>query len=134
MSSAARLKFDEIGYWSEIKLEIIKKYAAAYSQILVVQTKPRLTHIYIDAFAGAGLHLSKATGEFVPGSPLNALHVSPPFCGYHFIDLEPSKTRNLRSIVGDRGNVQIHQGESQKAVASEIVLDIFKTYKNHRGT
>lgn len=24
------LKYDEIGYWSEVKLDIIKEYAAAY--------------------------------------------------------------------------------------------------------
>jgi hypothetical protein len=29
-----RLRYDEIGYWSEVKLDIIKKYAAAYSKIL----------------------------------------------------------------------------------------------------
>ena len=25
------LRFDEIGYWSEIKLDIVKKYAQAYA-------------------------------------------------------------------------------------------------------
>ncbi len=29
------LKYDEIGYWSEIKLDIIREYAAVYSKILV---------------------------------------------------------------------------------------------------
>ena len=28
------MKYDEIGEWSEIKLEIIKKYAGAYTTIL----------------------------------------------------------------------------------------------------
>ena len=46
-------KYDEIGYWSEIKLDIIKDYAAAYSRILSSQKKPNFYHIYIDAFAGA---------------------------------------------------------------------------------
>jgi glycosyltransferase involved in cell wall biosynthesis len=64
------MKFDTIGYWSEIKLEIIREYAQAYSQIL---TRHPLHHVYIDAFAGSGLHLSKTKGEFVKGSPLNAL-------------------------------------------------------------
>ena len=75
MSGTRRLKFDEIGYWSEIKLDIIKDYASAYSRILAAQTKPALHHVYIDAFAGAGVHISKATGEYVPGSPTNALLV-----------------------------------------------------------
>ena len=48
-------QFDEIGYWSEIKLDIIKDYAAAYSRILSAQKNPSLHHIYIDAFAGGGV-------------------------------------------------------------------------------
>lgn len=46
------LDFDEIGYWSEVKLEIIENYARAYSTILAAQTAPTLSHVYIDAFAG----------------------------------------------------------------------------------
>lgn len=78
----------EIGYWSEIKLDIIQEYAHAYSVILNNQKNPRLEHIYIDAFAGAGYHITKTKGELVWGSPLNALLVDPPFCAYHFIDLD----------------------------------------------
>ena len=40
MGGKRELKFDEIGYWSELKLEIIKKYAAAYSKILAAQRDP----------------------------------------------------------------------------------------------
>jgi len=41
------LKFDEIGYWSEIKLDIIEKYALEYSKILTRQKHPELHHVYI---------------------------------------------------------------------------------------
>jgi len=34
MGRSERLKLDEIGYWSEIKLDIIGEYAKAYSTIL----------------------------------------------------------------------------------------------------
>jgi len=71
MGGKPELTFDEIGYWSELKLEIIKDYAAAYSKILAAQRDPELHHVYIDGFAGPGLHVSRATGGFVPGSPLN---------------------------------------------------------------
>lgn len=37
---ARHAEFDEIGYWSEVKLEIIKKYAAAYSTILAAIRSP----------------------------------------------------------------------------------------------
>jgi three-Cys-motif partner protein len=56
-----QLQFDEIGDWSELKLEILKKYATAYSTILSAQTKASFSHVYIDAFAGAGQHVSKTT-------------------------------------------------------------------------
>lgn len=117
---AAKLKFDEIGYWSELKLEIIKKYAAAYSAILSAQTSPRLKHLYIDAFAGAGIHLSKATGEFVPGSPLNALQVTPPFFEYHFIDLDSSKAQNLKGLIGQRPDVKIYQGDCNQILLEKV--------------
>jgi len=64
-----QLQFDEIGYWSEIKLEIQKEYAAAYSTILAAQKNPSLHHVYIDAFAGSGIHLTKVAQEFVGGRP-----------------------------------------------------------------
>jgi len=35
-----KIMYDEIGYWSEIKLDIIREYAYAYSQILSSQTIP----------------------------------------------------------------------------------------------
>jgi three-Cys-motif partner protein len=70
---SAELKFDEIGYWTEVKLDIVKEYVSAYSQILNAQRNPSLYHVYIDAFVGSGYHVSKATGIFVVGSPLNAL-------------------------------------------------------------
>ncbi len=47
-----QFKYDEIGCWSEIKLHIIREYAAAYSKILTAQTSIK-RHVYIDAFAGA---------------------------------------------------------------------------------
>ena len=69
----APFEFDVINYWSEVKLDIIKDYARAYSTIMAKQQWCK-GHFYIDAFAGAGMHISKATGEFIPGSPLNAQH------------------------------------------------------------
>jgi hypothetical protein len=60
------LCFDEIGYWSEIKLDIVRKYAHAYSQIL---SKKRFDYAYIDGFAGPGVHLAKSSNEFVLAVP-----------------------------------------------------------------
>jgi three-Cys-motif partner protein len=63
----------EIGPWSEVKLEIIRKYAQAYSTIFNASNQQNLYHVYIDAFAGAGRHFSRASGAIVPGSPQIAL-------------------------------------------------------------
>jgi len=52
---------DEVGLWSEMKLEIVRDYAKEYSKILSKQ--PRFKHIYIDGFAGAGVHLSRTTAS-----------------------------------------------------------------------
>jgi three-Cys-motif partner protein len=114
----SELRFDEVGYWSEIKLEIIKEYASAYSRILSAQKSPALSHIYIDAFAGAGMHVAKHTGAFVQGSPLNALLVSPPFREYHLIDILPEKIDSLQDLVGKREDVFIHQGD-----CNQILMD-----------
>ena len=110
-------EFDEIGYWSEIKLEIVRDYASAYSRIL---TAKKLPHIYVDAFAGAGQHISKSTGEFVPGSPTNALNVRPPFREYHFIDLNAAKIENLQRMAGARKDVHIYEGDCNEVLIKQI--------------
>jgi len=90
---------DDIGPWSEVKLDIIRQYAAAYSSILNAQTKPRLRHIYIDAFSGPGIHESRTSGEFVAGSPTLALQTKPPFREYHFVDLKQRSIAILQSLI-----------------------------------
>jgi hypothetical protein len=53
------LQFDEIGYWSQVKLSVLDEYAKPYNEILRAK---KLHPVYIDAFAGAGHHFSKASG------------------------------------------------------------------------
>lgn len=124
------MKYDEIHYWSEVKLDIIKEYAGAYSRILSAQKKPSLYHVYIDAFAGAGMHLSKATGDFVKGSPLNALLIEPPFREYHLIDLDSAKIDSLRKISAEYSNVTIHEGDCNKLLLEKVFPRVrYKDYK-----
>jgi three-Cys-motif partner protein len=113
-------QFDEIGLWSEIKLAIIREYAKAYSTILSAQTSRRFSHVYIDAFAGAGQHLSKSTHEVVPGSPWNALAVEPPFDELYLIDIKQEKIDSLRELIGDRGNVTLLQGDRNKILLRDV--------------
>lgn len=124
------LQFDEVGYWSEIKLEILKEYASAYSRILSAQKAPALSHVYIDAFAGAGVHVAKQTGKFVPGSPLNALLVRPPFREYHLIDIIAEKIENLRALIGDRKDVFIHQGDCNRILIETVLPQVrYEAYR-----
>jgi three-Cys-motif partner protein len=125
-ATARPLKLDEIGDWSVLKLEILRQYSYAYSTIL---TKHRLHHIYIDAFAGAGQHILKRTKELVPGSPWNALNLEPPFRELHLIDLNKSRTAELRRLSAGLSNVKVYDGD-----ANEILLKLFPTvrYEDYR--
>lgn len=121
-------EYDEIGVWSEVKLAIIKEYAAAYAKILDKTRResiPSLRWLYIDAYAGPGIHLSRATGNIVEGSPLIALNTLPPFSEYHFIDSDPDRAGQLRRIAGDRDDVKIYSAD-----CNEILLrDVFPRAK-----
>ena len=112
--------YDEIGYWSEVKLDIIGKYASAYSTIMNKQ-KSIQSYLYIDAFAGAGVHIKKQTREFITGSPLNALVISPVFPEFHFIDLDGDKVDKLRQVIGDRRHISFYKGDCNKI----LLVDVF---------
>lgn len=113
------LDCDEIGPWSEIKLEIVRKYAAAYSTIMVKQPLIK-KHIYVDAFAGPGAHISRATGDFVLGSPLNALLIEPAFKEFHFIDADGNRTAQLRKLAGNRPDVFTYEGDCNEILPEKI--------------
>ena len=124
-TKASDSHIDDIGYWSEIKLEIIRKYATAFSAILTNQR--RLSHIYIDGFCGSGVHRSRTSGDLVPGSPVVALGVDPPFTEYHFIDLDRGKTETLREIIRtstpegyDEDSVFIYEADCNEVLLNEI--------------
>jgi three-Cys-motif partner protein len=116
------MKYDEIGYWSELKLDIVREYAGTYSRILNAQQNPPLHHLYIDAFAGAGVHISKRTGDFIKGSPLNALLLKPPFREYHLIDLDSEKVDQLKQVAAAYPgmNVNIHEGDCNEILLREV--------------
>lgn len=114
------LRFDMIGYWSEIKLDIIRQYVSAYSRILSAQKNPTLHHVYIDAFAGAGKHISKSSGDFVPGSPRIALNTTPPFKEYYFIDIDSAKVAELVKASAERPEVHVYEGDSNSILLNSV--------------
>jgi three-Cys-motif partner protein len=115
-------KFDEIGIWSELKLEIVGQYGAAYTKTFA--RSPKLKKYYIDGFSGAGMHVAKRTKREIEGSPSRALKVKPPFDGYCFIDLNEDKTEYLRSICGNREDVDIHTGNSNRYLIETVLPNI----------
>jgi three-Cys-motif partner protein len=119
MSGTNGIKLDEVGYWSEVKLEIVRKYAAAYSAIMNKQAGIR-SYLYIDGFAGAGVHISKQTGNYILGSPLNAMNVAPPFKEFHFIDLDGSRAESLRKLAGDRSDVFVYEGDCNTILLEKV--------------
>lgn len=118
-SSGDGLCFDEIGYWSEVKLDIVREYATAYATIMA---KQRLRFAYIDGFAGPGFHLSKSSRELVPGSPLNALRIEPAFNEYFLVDLDGDRVDQLRELPEVRNQKAVHaiHGDCNQVLLQEI--------------
>ncbi len=114
------MKLDEIGIWSEIKLDIIKEYANVFTTIMKSQEWCK-GYVYIDAFAGPGVHISRQTGEFVQGSPLNALEIDNPFTEYHYIDIDKEKAETLKRLTGDRTNINIYQEDCNEVLVKKIL-------------
>jgi hypothetical protein len=68
------VRFDEVGAWSVLKLDIIEQYGAAYTKAFNKQGRG-LRKYYIDGFSGAGVHIEKRTREQIEGSPARALKI-----------------------------------------------------------
>ena len=113
------VRLDEIGYWSEIKLDIVRKYAKEYSKIISADRRIQ-RHLYIDGFAGAGVHISKETKEYILGSPLNALNIEPPFKEFHFIDLDGARAKALRESCADYSRVNVYEGDCNRILLDKI--------------
>jgi three-Cys-motif partner protein len=112
-------ELDEVGYWTEIKLSILRDYSQAYATILHKQQS--IKHFsYIDGFAGAGSHKSKRTGDIIDGSPAIALKIQPPFNHYHFIDLDGDRVQMLRQMASGRNDVTVYEGDCNKVLLDEV--------------
>jgi three-Cys-motif partner protein len=120
---------DEIGFWSEIKLDVLRKYWPEYTRI-VKSNRWNFHTVYVDAFAGSGKHVSRTTGDFVKGSPARALEVEPPFDEYHFIDLDAAKVRSLQQLAAAKNNVYVHEGDCNEILLRDVLPHA--DYKKYR--
>jgi three-Cys-motif partner protein len=115
--ATSRLQLDVVGQWSELKINIIRKYAHAYTTVL---HSHRLRPIYIDGFAGAGKHISKSSGNEIDGSPSVAFAVEPPFAEFHLVDLDGHKVENLRLLAQQHPHVTVHHGDCNEVLLNEV--------------
>jgi three-Cys-motif partner protein len=115
----AKHRLDEIGKWSEAKLDILRDYASAYMTVLAKQSAIRRV-VYIDAFAGAGAHISRATGQLVPGSPANALNVKPAFSEFHFVDLDRARVGLLEKLKQGRTDVHVYHDDCNEVLLERV--------------
>jgi three-Cys-motif partner protein len=122
--------YDVVDYWSEVKLDIVKEYLTAYSTIMAAQKNPPFSYVYIDGFSGPGVCISKATGEYIPGSPLNALNVRPPFHEYYFIDMDGGKAAKLQELCAGMDKVVVREGNCNEILLEEIFPNI--EYERYR--
>jgi three-Cys-motif partner protein len=103
------------GSWTEEKRSLLTKYLKAYITIFTSNPRARTFYtIYVDAFAGAGyiqqrqkaanqaeLFEDLAAGDaqgFVKGSALRALDLTPGFKEYLFIEKDPDRSTELKSL------------------------------------
>jgi three-Cys-motif partner protein len=56
----------------------------------------------------------------VEGSPLIAVNTNPPFSEYHFIDANPRRAEQLRSLIGDRDDVFIESADCNDVLIQKV--------------
>lgn len=111
-------RLDVVGYWTEMKLQILQEYANAYAQVLKSQSF--IKHVaYIDGFAGAGAHISKETGAVIEGSPARALAIQPRFSHYHFVEMDEARAERLRTLGGEK-DVSVYQGDCNDVLLNKV--------------
>lgn len=114
----ADAKLDQVGIWTEVKLQILRDYSAAYAAILSKQSAIR-HYAYIDGFAGAGTHISKSTGDEIEGSP--AIALGQQFTHYHFVDLDGTRAARLRQLAQGRADVTVYEGDCNDVLLKKVL-------------
>lgn len=122
--------YDVVDYWSEVKLDIVREYLAAYSTIMNAQKQPSFSYVYIDGFSGPGVCISKASGEYIPGSPLNALNIEPPFHRYYFIDMDGGRAASLRQLCEGIDKVEVEEGDCNRILLEKVFPQV--KYEDYR--
>ncbi|MFC1553436.1 three-Cys-motif partner protein TcmP [candidate division KSB1 bacterium] len=78
----------------------------------------------MDGFAGAGIHISKETGEYIKGSPLIAMDTEIPFIGYYLVENDTGKCNFLKKLIGEKNNVYLINDDCNVILESNIFPNI----------
>lgn len=119
-ADSALLRRIEVDCWPEVKLDIVRRYAAAFSARAAGQDGPART-LYVEAFGGAGVRVFGPTRRFVAGNPLNVLLVQPAFREVHLIDLDGGRAAALRRLAAGRPEVSVHEGDLNEVLEKRIL-------------
>ncbi len=87
------------GEWTEIKINVFKKYLKAYMQIM--KGKPWKL-IYFDGFAGSGdIHSKKETEKVIEGTARHVLNIKEPraFDLFYFVEKNIDNASRLQRII-----------------------------------
>jgi three-Cys-motif partner protein len=139
------------GDWTTAKLNVLAKYLESYTTALKDKPAPERPFIkaYIDAFAGTGYRTLKEpsalhTGLFpdlaepesqslLEGSAKLALHTTPPFDRYIFIEKDSARCEQLENLKREfpalAGHIQILPGDAN----AEIQNLASKSWQSHRA-
>jgi len=112
-------RLDVVGYWTEVKLSILREYASAYATIMKKQPAIRL-FAYIDGFAGLGYHIAKSSRQRIEGSPIVALNIEPPFSHYYFIDMDEERADRLRAVTKGRADVTVYEENCNTVLLEKV--------------
>lgn len=105
--------------WPALKLEIIRRYASAYSRVMSRQAG--LAYYYIEGFSGSDVPLDPLNGDLVAGHPLNVLRVEPPFRHHFLLDLDGGRAATLRQHVGARPDVTLLEGDGNALLLGDVL-------------
>jgi three-Cys-motif partner protein len=129
------------GYWTELKMEIVVKYAKAY--LTIMNKQHWVKTIFFDGFAGSGyieidegiIDYDGDNTEKTKGTALRILEISEPkpFDIYYFVELNESNKNELQKevkSVTNSSNVHIVQADcNQKLMALATFMKKNKSYR-----
>jgi three-Cys-motif partner protein len=134
-----RRRDDTVGPWAREKLDALREYLNFYTTVLKNQSHWLRGTIFFDAFAGPGLsrvrkkddliepvslfgadaETAKASAEFLKGSPRVALEIINPFGRYIFVERDPQRAAELKSLqteYGEKFSIEVKEDDANTAL------------------